>query len=727
MEEDIKTLNEDDNDTSSLISDSDITDWENPPKLSELKDNYTEAKVSHDIQVANVITWLDNLNITGKARINTNKNRSAIVPKLIRKQAEWRYASLSEPFLSTDDIFNTDPVTYEDKKAAVQNGLVLNSQFNKLNKVKFIDDYVRAAVNEGTVITRVGWEYEEKEEEVVVPDFNYAPTPEAQQKIQELAQLQQTDPITFKENVSEELQTALQLSIQNGVPMLPIKIGEHTETQTKVITNSPTLEVCNIKNVIIDPTAMGDSNKISFIIYSFETSLSKLKKDGNYINLDNINISNTSILNSPDHYVDDTSSFNFNDKPRQKFVAYEYWGYYDIHGTGIVEPIIVTWVNDVIIRMEENPFPDKKLPFVIVPYLPILRSIYGEPDGALLEDNQKISGAVTRGMIDIMARSANGQMATRKDALDIVNKRKFNKGENYEFNAQVDPRQAFYMHTFPEIPNSAQYMLQQQSAEAEALTGVVPFSSSNSTQSFGDTATGVKSALDATSKRELGILRRLAQGIEEIGRKFISMNSEFLSDEEVIRITNEEFVTVRRDDLAGNIDIKLTISTPEADEQKAKELAFMLQTTGQTMGTEFSSIILSDIARLRKMPNLAKKIENFKPQPNPIEQEKAQLELELLKAQIANEQSKTMENQANAQLDSAKTNTENAKARNLGSDSDIKDLNFLEQEKGIKHNRERDKIELQGDVSNQKNINIKPPKGNNDSKNTTSFNGISSV
>jgi len=228
-------------------------------------------------------------------------------------------------------------------------------------------------------------------------------------------------------------------------------------------------------------------------------------------------------------------------------------------------------------------------------------------------------------------------------------------------------------------------------------------------------------------KGSLGILRRLSKGIKEIGRKFISMNSEFLSEEEVVRITNEEFVTIRRDDLAGKMDITLNISTPESDEQKAKELAFMLQTTGQTMGSEFSSLILSDIARLRKMPDLAKKIANFKPQPDPLAQEKAQLEIELLKAQIAKTQSDAQNNQANAQLDLAKTNTENAKARNLGSDSDIKDLNFLEQEKGIKHNREKDKINLQGEVNNQININKEASKASNDSKNTTSFNGISSV
>ncbi len=37
-------------------------------------------------------------------------------------------------------------------------------------------------------------------------------------------------------------------------------------------------------------------------------------------------------------------------------------------------------------------------------------------------------------MIDIMGRSANGQIGARKDALDITNRRKFLAGEDYEFN-----------------------------------------------------------------------------------------------------------------------------------------------------------------------------------------------------------------------------------------------------------------------------------------------------
>ena len=52
------------------------------------------------------------------------------------------------------------------------------------------------------------------------------------------------------------------------------------------------------------------------------------------------------------------------------------------------------------------------------------------------------------------------------------------------------------------------------------------------------------------------------------------MNAELLEDEEIVRITNEKFVAINRNDLGGMYDIKLNISTAEADEQKGSELFF---------------------------------------------------------------------------------------------------------------------------------------------------------
>lgn len=676
-----------------------LTDWKNEPNVTDLKSDYDSASSAHSAQMSKINTWLDNLNVTGPAKPKKLPGRSSVQPMLIRKQAEWRYSALTEPFLSTDELFTVSPVTWEDRQAAIQNQLVLNYQFNiKIDKVRFIDDYVRTAVNEGTVIVRVGWREQTQKIKETVPVYAYYPaqTPDQVAAIQEALQLKLENPNAYH-NLPDDIIASVDYSYENRGAYVARQEGTQEVEYDKIIVNQPTAEVVNSQNVVIDPTCNGDIKQAQFVIYSFETSKSDLEKDGRYKNLDKISASMSNPLNTPDHMTQDQSGFNFKDEPRKKFIAYEYWGYWDINGDGKTVPIVATFVGNTMIRLEENPFPDKQIPFVIVPYLPVTRSIYGEPDGALLEDNQKIIGATTRAMIDILARSANGQTGIRKDMLDVTNRRKFDKGEDYEFNANVDPRQGVYMHTSPEIPQSAPLMIQYQNNEAESLTGVKSFSQGIASQALGDVAAGIRGALDAASKRELGILRRLAQGIVDIGYKFVSMNAEFLSEEEVVRITNDDFVSVRRDELAGNFDLKLSISTAEADNQKAQELAFMLQTMGNSLPFEMSQMVLSDIARLRNMPDLAKRIEKYQPQPDPLAQRKAELEIALLEAQIAETQSKAIENRASAGYKATQ-------AGNVQSDTDLKNLDYVEQESGVKQARDVERIQAQAQSQTQTKI-----------------------
>jgi hypothetical protein len=687
-----------------------LTDWANEPSIGDLQQNLDDAKSDYNKHINDVDIWLDNLNITGRAVIKKRLNRSSVVPKVIRKQAEWRYGSLSEPFLSTPDVFNVEPVTAGDRKRAQQNALVLNNQFNtKLDKVDFIDAYVRDAVDLGTVIVKVGWDSEETEVEEEVPIFEFIPVedPEMLQKsvqaYTQLLQLKLDNRDIYEQNSNPGLDQALQIFAETGQVTTHNQIDTVIKKVKKETKNQPIVEVCDHKNIVMDPSCSGDIRKASFIGETFKGSVASLTKDGKYKNLDGINKEAASPLTDPDYEeTPDNDSFNFTDEPRKQFVVQQYWGNWDIHGDGIVVPIVAAWVGNRKIRMAENPFPDKEHPFVKAVYLPVRKSLYGQPDGELLIDNQNIIGATTRGMIDLMGRSANSQIGMQQNFLDTTNQRKYKRGEDYVFNQVMNPQQAVYEHTYPEIPSSAYNMISMQNTDAESLTGVKAFATAGiSGKSLGDSVGGGRDALDAASKREFGILRRLSQGVIQIGRKLISMNAEFLSEEEIIRITNEEFVSVRRDDLAGNFDLELNISTAEADNKKAEELAFMLQTTGNNMDPDLRNMILSDIARLRKMPGMAKKIEEYQPKPDPFVEMEKELQLHLLKAQIAKEETLAIKHAATAELDGvkglreetqaklneAKVSTERAKARDLGSGADKKDLDFIEQESGVNQAR----------------------------------------
>lgn len=694
-----------------------LVDWATPPTVMDLKTITEDADIEHNRFLSNVSRWDDNLKIVGSAAVKVRDGRSKVAPKLIRKQAEWRYPALTEPFLSTPDLFNISPQSAGDRKRAIQNQLVLNNQFNtKLNKVHFIDSYIREAVDVGTVIVKVTWESETEEVIEIVPEYefevvNSSADPAAAQQLfmryQQLLQLRQAGDETYTDYQTPGLDICLDKLMNEQVLCVAHEIGEREERVTKEVKNQPLLEICDVENLRWDPSCKGDYTKAGFAIETFKSCLADLKKDKRYFNLDKINVSTASPLNSTEYKEGlDNESFNFKDSARTQFVVHTYWGTWDIDGTDIVQPIVASWVGNVMIRLELNPYPDKKIPFIMATYMPVRKSIYGEPDGELLEDNQKIVGAVTRGMIDLLGRSANSQTATRKDMLDVTNRRKFERGEDYEFNTTTDPRQGIHTHVYPEIPQSAYNMVLMQNNEAEAISGVKAFHAGLSGQGLGNTATAVKGVLDATSQRELGILRRLADGVIDIGRKIISMNAAFLSEEEVIRVTAFDHVKVRRDDLAGNFDLTLSISTAAEDNQKAQELAFMLQTMTKDSDPGLYKMILSDIARLRKMPDLAKRIEEYQPQPDPLKVAEQELKVKLLEVQIAKEQALTAKHQSEANLSQArstkevsqaglninKSQTEKAKTRQLLSTADKQDLEYVEQESGVQQERELQKI-----------------------------------
>ena len=662
-----------------------LTDWENEPTLLTLKSDLEASKTYHDAQVAKIDKWRDLLSISGSAKPPKIKGRSSIQPKLVRRQAEWRYSALSEPFLGTDQLFSIEPRTFEDEAAAKQNQILLNWQFStKIDKIKLIDDYVHSAVDEGTCIVKLGWNRVTKTVKEVVPVYSYYPITDEQglQLLQQALELKQSNPREYQEQIPDEFKEAIKYYEETQFPVTAIQTGEEEQEVEKIIENAPIVEILNPCNVYIDPSCLGDLDKALFVVNTFETNKAELQKTGLYKNLDKVNWEGNSVATDPDHETTTPDDFNFNDNQRKKVIAYEYWGFYDIHKTGELVPIVATWIGDILIRMEENPFPDGKVPFVVVQYIPIKRDIYGEADAELLEDNQRILGAVTRGMIDSLGRSANAQQGFAKGMLDPLNRRRFENGEDYEFNPSLSPNGGLIEHKYPELPQSAILMVQMQNQEAEALTGVKAFSGGLAGDAYNTkVATAIRGVLDAASKREMSILRRLAKGMIKIGEKICAMNAEFLSEEEVVRVTNKQYVTIKREDLKGNFDLKVDISTAEVDNAKAQDLGFMLQTLGPNMDPSITMMILSEIAELKRMPVLAEKLRNYQPQPDPLAVQEKQLEIEKLKAEIAKLQSETMKNQAMA----GKTQTE----------AQGKAIDNVLTESGVKHIQEMEKQQAQ--------------------------------
>ena len=995
--------------------------------LSNLKADFTASKLLRNELDQKIARWKSEYNAEPYG--NEVNGRSKLVSRDIKKQSEWQHAALIEPFVSTPDIIKANPVTSEDAEIAPKIEVLLNTQFcRQFSRYNFMTKALKVLDQEGTVVIRTGWEYEEKI--VEVEEDREIPNPDYQRAIEAINQ-GMADP-----------------SILQGIE--PTLITKVRVRKTKPVKNHPTAMVCRNEDIFIDPTCQDDMDKCQFVIYRYETDMTTLKQAGIYKNLDKIKIpTGLTGTNDTEYITEDSTSFRFSDTARKKIVVHEYWGNYDINGDDIAEPIVCTWIDNTIIRLEANPFPDKKPPFLIVPFSAIPFKLYGESNAELLSDIQKIKTAIYRGFIDNMALSNNGQKGIKKGSLDEYNKQRFLNGENFEFNHYASD---FFIGNFNELPSSIFNVLTLMNNEAESITGVASFNTGINGNALGsmldietniplidgsvkklkdikdgdiivgsngkgtlvtkaheiqypkqayelcfsngeivkgggehlwtvkvtrphrrklqnwhtidgdtlyeylqqgytvhiprisridiranvtldidpyclgawlgdgnshgaritspdkeivdrfsdaefivkesslqgnsgkatnyeivghkskvkentlhaklhklnllkryggekhipeeyfrasyneklellrglmdtdgylhkcksgaiftqvkgrllddvlrlltsmgiqyylkeksaeylnrikdqgsgmsirsnkdlvevyfscldnpfylsrkasqwkaptskvqlvkvesvekcekvlmrcltvdsidrlyafgkfytlthNTATSIRGAIDSASTRRLNIVRNISENlVKPLLRKWLAYDAMFLDEESQYRITNDTFVYLKRDDLGANIDIDLSISTSDDNRAKAQELAFVLQTVGPSEDPRLRKILMAQIAQLYRMPDLAKMIMDYKPEPDPMAEQMQQLQMQLLQAEIANTQAKAGENTVDQDVKRAKVQTELAKAKNLNSMADKTDLDYVHQYSGIKEKEALQRQQLQ--------------------------------
>jgi hypothetical protein len=683
--------------------------WTKPPALIDLKHDIEGAIDEHDLIIEDINDYLDFYHTTpGKGRPVKIKGRSNAQPQSIRKAAEWRYATLSEPFLDSPNLFKGEPTTGFDIQGSKQTELMLNHQFrNQIGLVDFVDDYIKDLVDIGTAIIRTSWEMQEISREIEQDVVKYVDAPELGDTYSELISLMREDPELFRRNHEPEIAAAIKMSIEEGRPLRREVIKTEKVTIIETVKNQPKLEICDYRDVIPDPTCRGIQEDMQFCGFRIRTTKAALNKDPRYFNVDDITPAAVSVIRQDaldtfsEDMDQDSDTFQFKDPNRQPIEGIEYWGFVDVDDSGILTPVVFTWFGDVLVRAEENPYPDKKIPFTFVSYLKKRNSLYGEPDGVLLHEDQKISGAITRGVIDILAKNANGQRGIPKGALDYSNLMLYREGKDYEFNptAQIGRDGITQVTKFPEIPQSAIAIQQLAEQNIKELTGtVMGTGSTNQGSNIGTQPSQAQVAgMSKAARRELGILRRIADGIIEVGHKICAMNMEFLDDEEVVRVTDNEFEVIQKDNLDCRYDLSLSISTAEDDSVKAQELAFMLQTSTGIMDQAFVRELLADIADLRRMPDKAEKYRRFQPQPDPLQEEIKKLEIAKLQAEVEEIQSRTQENQAEAQREAANAQKMLAEAELAKAKADAVNLKYLEDDSGLSHERDLEKQQAQAE------------------------------
>lgn len=668
--------------------------WKNSPTQSDLESDLDSAESSQEDFRTKLLEW-EETRSGGKEITVHGLGKSTARPLVVRKQNEWKYPALEDPILSTTNLFRVNGANPVDMPSAKQNAEILNYQWNtKVQKTKLVTDIVRTVVDEGTVIVKTGWEVDtaikEVEEEVPV----YASPEESMLMMQQAVQSGQMSP--------EQAQAML----ETGEPM---QVGTEMQLVEKevLVKNQPSYEVCINANVTIDPTCDGVVADALFAIHEYDTSYADLKSEeygkdedgeeyGIYHNIDFITAQEGN--ETYDEALSDASNnFEFKDKARKRLRAYEYWGYWDIQGDGELVSIVATWVGKTLIRLEENPFPHGRIPFSVATYMPVKKSVHGEPDAELLKENQDSIGRMTRAIHDITTKQAVGQEFIDENFFPSPSQRNsYEKGNTVYYRSGFDPKKAIHRQDVQQVNSTPFDVINWQSTDANELTGTKPFSGPGGAKMNG--GSGDRNSMDATAKRELSILRRLSDLLfVDMARMTIAMNQAWLSEEEVIRITDSEFITIKRDDLQGDFDLRVQVSTPEADDDKATKIMKLMQTNAATMDEEIVKMHYVKLAELWKIEDLAAKVDNYQKKPDPKQQELMMLQIEeqklknaLAQKQLEDYDSKIFERLSrtdeNAQSDSAikqaKAEQALATAEKLRSETDLLDQAMLRIQSG---------------------------------------------
>ncbi|WP_052076856.1 hypothetical protein [Veillonella montpellierensis] len=471
---------------------------------------------------------------------------SSLVSTDVADTIEWALPSLMKVFTGSDEVITVAGVTEEDDtKAEIMNELLVY-QLQRQNKFfPLLYDWIKDALITGVGIIKCYWERTE--------GF----TPET---------------VTVNMRALQALRdTGVQITNIDG----PDVLGDYTVTYNSpyYIKNSPKLEKILINEFLYSPDAKS-LDEANFVAHKKKVTMSYLRErqqQGVYANVDKINpkSGNTSWqVDQVEQVVGDNyTPFDTSEEEeaRTEVTIYECYTKIDVDGDGILEDMIITVCDNVILRMEENYM--GRHPFFSIsptrdPHRVWVKRSYAELIGEL----QDLKVALTRQIMQNIALTNDPKMILSEDAINIDD---YIKGRQVirKKPGHVMSDVAMSMPVNQLAPYTFEF-LEYVEGQKESRTGITRYNQGLDAHSLNKTATGISAILGQASQRLELVARMFAEtGIYELFRFMVSLNQKFIDQDTVIRLTNKE-LTISPDDINGNFDLivnaGISISTKES-------------------------------------------------------------------------------------------------------------------------------------------------------------------
>lgn len=548
-----------------------------------LADEEVLAICKADFEVAKENKKLVNDKVSGFRKLyngdnlgNETEGRSSYVAKEAQKAVNWWIPNAMKPFMSSNDIADFTPRTADDIEKAKSQNVLINYQFNNdFPKYKFLHTSLLLYSSEGTVVARTGWLHEDEE---IVEEFEGL----TDQEVYAIGELPNVE--VKVDHTAQIYPDAMRDPLKR-----PLNIHKGTATITKTTVSRPDAEPLKFENFYIIGETIEDSD---CCIERIDTNRSKLREqdkayneNGIYKNVDKII---TKALDDKEaglaqereeqlrEYGHDSDS-NQEKRSREDITIYEYYGNIDRDGDGIAEPIVCVWSGSTILRISDNPFPDKEPPYVGAPFMPIPFSFHGNGLPYFLEDITKVKTAIMRTFNDLMANSTNGMKHVQKGTIDRLNIRRLKEAkigtviEWDDINGKKDDIKN-------DIPGSLQNMYELFTAEGENESGITRYNQGLDAKSLNKTATGITAIMNQSQMRTWETVTRFAeQFMKPLFRKWIAYNKEFLDTDIAVRVVGGDYTSVSKDDIKGNFDLTVDVAIAGSEEARGQKIISLLQ------------------------------------------------------------------------------------------------------------------------------------------------------
>jgi len=610
-------------------SEEDLEDREEKA-FDDLRYDYKKAKEAKTIIDNLIIEWDDLYN--GKKFGGENKQKSQIVMKEIAKQIEWQKPAIMEPFTSTSNPIRLKTSKNEKRSRIMQK--YLNGQFaGEFDREDFMDKLSDVLLREGTVWVRTGWDYSETKKVEVKPNVT----------MEDLLK-EENEPSDIKQNKDGTFRAKYET--------------------TEMVRNIPTLEICRNEHIFPDPSARA-MDECRFIIFKRFLTISELREADLYdeekidkleSKLQSSEREDTAlgqVRDADDRDYGQDSTYQPKDASRKKVAILEYWGFYDLDGDGIAEPIVATWAEKegCNLHIGENPYPSKKIPFERGVYSARPFSLWGNALAYFIGDNQKVKSGIMRGILDNMSNANNGQKFVQRGALDYVNFKRLRNGEKH---IVVNKPDSIVDGSYNNLPQSIFTTMEMINQETKDLTGNTGYNSFAQKDNSEDNP----SQLTMSQQRIAGTVRNIANVIGKSLKEWLSMAEVFLTNEQIEGMfTEQDAVDYFAFEDSTFVQTTVKVGTEATRSMRIQQLNMLMQqakTLGERTPPDTIAALTAEMFELFDMYEKAEEIRNYKPEPNPmalkmqeIEMENKVLENQKLKAEIAKINSEVQLNGAN--------------------------------------------------------------------------------